>query len=141
MDFDFNNFVAKSEPSWFTLTRPDNGADCTYNGAPVRIAILGPDTPKMVAEENRIQDKRLKTLARTGRMDLNSIELNDEADERALASIIDWDNFAIGGAPIEYSPATAKELITKHRWLRDFWQEKYSQRGNFLGTVGTSPKK
>lgn len=141
MDFDFDNLAASDEAQWFTLTHPSTGADLERNGAPVRIAILGPDTPKMVAYENRVQDKRLQQAGRTGKINLTSAEIDREANDRAAASIAGWENFALGGKELAYSEDEAKSLIAKYRWLRDFWEEKYRQRGNFLGAAASTPKK
>ena len=141
MGFDFSNLAAADEPVWFVLTHPTTGADLERNGKPVRLAILGPDTAKMVAFEARIADRRLQQAGRTGKLTLTAAEIEAEGIERAAASIAGWENFALGGAEIVHSETEAKGLIGKFRWLRDFWEEKYRQRGNFLGTAASTPKK
>jgi hypothetical protein len=141
MDFDFTDLTAKDEPEWFVLVHPATGVDLERNGAPVRLALLGPDTGKMIAFENKISERRLKQVGRTGKLDLLPEEIEADATARAVASIVGWENFALGGDELIYTEATAKDLITSFRWLRDFWQEKFNQRGNFLGTAEISQKK
>lgn len=139
MDFDFNDLAPSNEPVWFTLTNPATGQDAMRGGKPVRIAILGPDTPKMVAFEQRIADGRLQQAGRTGRINITAATVEEEATEKAVASIVGWENFGLAGDDLPYSEAAARELVQKYRWLRDFWQEKFNSRGNFLGTAETSP--
>lgn len=141
MDFDFNDFTPAAAPVWFHLTNPNTGADLYSGGKPVRVAILGPDTPAMDACEKAIQNRRLTQMGRTGRIKMTAEEIDVEAAERCATALAGWENFVAGGAEVPYSPAAAKDLLSRFPWLRSFVEQKYADAGNFLGTAEPLPKK
>lgn len=140
MNFDFDSVPTKEEAVWFTVLHPVTGEDLYRDGDPVRLAILGPDTPKMKAHENKIQDKRFDAIQRTGDVKMNSDLVERESLARAMVSIVGWENFAKGGVALEFNPSNLKELLEGNPWLMRFWEVRYRNAGNFLGTGGSTEK-
>lgn len=137
MDFDFDDISTIDEPVWFQVEHPVTGELLVAKGTtlPVRLALLGPDTTKMKAVENKIQDRRLERVGKTGKLQLTASQIESENRERALASITGWENFRIGGEMAVFSVKALTELFARSPWLERFWEEKYRNAGNFLGSA------
>lgn len=143
-DFDFDDLVPGSAPVWFNLVDPKTDDDAMRNGKPVRLLLMGPDNPEMVAFEAAMQNKRTARAGNnlrklTAALDAETLER--EATARAAKILVGWENLARRGKELNYSPEAAKELVVASRPLRDFILLKYGERGNFLGTAETTPTK
>lgn len=138
MDFDFDDISTIDEPVWFQVEHPVTGELLFANELPVRLAMLGPDAAKMRALENKIQDRRLERVGKTGKLQLTSVQIESENRERILTSIVNWENFVIGGETSAFNVKALAELLIRAPWLERFWEGKYRDAGNFLGSAGST---
>lgn len=114
------------------LVDPSTGDDLVNDGKPIRIFVEGPDTPRMIAVDRKIQQRRLRVAQRTKKIDLDVEDIETETLERIVASITGWENIATGGKPLAYSPEAARDLCEKVPIIRDQVDMFYRDRGNFL---------
>lgn len=138
---DLSELIPTAEPVWFTLTHVSTGADVMSGGKPVRLLLNGPDSPKMLAQERKVQQRRLTQAGRTGRVSLTPDELDSEATEQAVTALAgwEWEGLTIDGSPATFSPEAAAKVVGQVRWIRDWITEKLRDRGNFIGAPETTP--
>lgn len=137
---DLDNLTPSLDAEPMQLVHPATGVDLETDGKPVRLFILGPDTPKMQAIERAIQGKRLKAASRTGKVSLTVEEIEAETIDRLATSIVGWENLQRGGKPLEYSHEEARKLMRDLVWMRDQVDAFGRDRGNFLAASGKTSK-
>ena len=141
---DINDLMPAAEPVWFTLTDL-RGNEMTSEGKPVRLRLHGPDSPVMLAFEQRRTDRQLLVMKRRNKADadVTAAELEAIATDQAVAALADWEwaGLMFDGKPVKFTPENARELVSKVRWIRDWIVDKARDRGNFGRTTAaeTSP--
>lgn len=131
-DLDLGDLRTTNEPRTLQLVHPATGVPLTSGGAPVIVFIRSPQSNEMRGFARSVQNQRLKTAQRLGRMQVTAEEIEEEALQRLALAISGWTNLRIGGKERIYSPEAAKELVRDFVWIRDQVDTFLRDDGNFL---------
>lgn len=129
---DLDDLKPATEARALTLLHPTTGVEMTHDGKPVTLMIQGPQAPDMLAVDRAVQNKRLKTAQRTGRINITSEEIEAETIEKLATSITGWANLQQGGRELVYSHVMARKLMTDYPWMRNQVDQFFRDEGNFL---------
>lgn len=83
--------------------KASDDSDCT-------MTVLGSES-KRYRDAERRQQRRFVKRARTGGGGLSPEEADVEAIELAMAAVVDWHGWEIGGKPAECTPANLREVL------------------------------
>lgn len=124
---DLDLTAAADQGAWLTPVHPKTGEDL-----PIKIHLASADSTRWIEEEARDKDKRLKAMAKVGRMpELSTAEI-EERGIRLLASVtLGWEGIEWEGKPCPFNEQNARVIYRTLRWLRDQVDAFVSDRGNF----------
>lgn len=128
---DFDTVKASESGIKFNVLHPKTKEELVYDGKPVWISLLGPDSEKYKKENNKIINGRIKSNRKGGTITTEVIE----QDNKKLVSMVitGWsDNFGIDGEPLTFSLENAKMLLDAYPWIYDQLNDFLGDRGNFL---------
>jgi len=131
---DLDLTAAADQGAWLTPVHPRTGEDL-----PIKIHLASADSTRWIEEEARDKDKRLKAMAKVGKMpDLTTAEIEERGIRLLAAVTLGWENVEWEGAPCPFNQQNARVLYRTLRWLRDQVDAFVSDRANF-GEVGKAP--
>lgn len=102
------------------------------------LQLLGVDSDAYVARQRALQRGRLARLVVARRIKLTPEELEAEALDLLVTATTGWGGLTAGGQPLNWSPAAARDLYTRHRWIREQADEFIGDRANFLPKSASS---
>jgi len=127
------NVAALSEKGYeFELKLPEVN---TPTGAFIKVRGASSDTvlkyQKRAFNEQQIKENQAKKKNRP--LDPMMIEDYDDASiDSAIVRTIGWRGITDGGVEVEFSPENAKEIYSKHPWIRFAVITESDTMGNFL---------
>lgn len=138
--FDLDNYsvLASSDGVWMELMDPVTETPIiNNNNEPVRIKVVGEDSPSFRAKEREFMNRRLaKNKLKIG----SAEQLESESVETLVACTVAWEGFIRGGTPWEFSKDNARLLYSddKWRWIREQVDKFIGERRNFLQATKTN---
>ncbi|MCR9256271.1 MAG: hypothetical protein NXI16_09270 [Alphaproteobacteria bacterium] len=130
---DFNLTEAQNDGAWLDLRHPRTDAVLTgEDGNPIAIRLAGIDSDRFQDTQLRLQNAKLKRVARRGKVETKAEELREDRVQLVAACTLAFSgNFTYGGAALQASPASAADLYRKERWILEQAEAFIEDRGNF----------
>lgn len=132
--FDLDNFesLASEEGAWMDVCDPATGEPVLNDaGKPVRIRLVGVDSPRYRAKQHEYMNRRLSkmkvNLGTAAQMEADGLDL-------VTACTVGWEGMIKGGKPWDYSPANARALYATPalRFIKEQADTFIGERSNFL---------
>jgi hypothetical protein len=118
---------AAEEGSLLSLKDPAGKALLQDNGNPVTIMLAGTESPRWTKAMDNLQNRLMASKEKRDAHDLR----NDRASLLAAVTL-DWDGIVVDGKPLQYTPAEAKKLYIRFKWLADQVDSFIAAKENFL---------
>lgn len=132
--FDLANYgkLASPEGVWMEVLDPKTETPIrNTEGQPVRILLVGTDSPQFRAKNREFMNRRLKR----NKVALGTAEqLEAEKHETLAACTLGWEGFILNGKEWPFSPENAYSLYANPalRFIREQVDEFVGERANFL---------
>lgn len=106
---------------------------------PLWVAVIGADSDEYQAAVNKAQRKRMERLKGHRRMTLTPEELQEESIDLLVGATRGWRaEMKLDGQDFPaFSPAAAKQLYKRFRWMREQVDAAMGDRANFLPRSAT----
>lgn len=116
-----------------------NNEPLTWQGdegpQPVKISLVCCDS----AEYSNIHKRQVTDIADRASSRKGKIITGESAEKDKLDLLVactkGWAGFTMNGAPFPYSPANARTLYTRYKFIREQVDEFIHERGNFLANA------
>jgi hypothetical protein len=114
----------------------EDGADLILEhpvtGEPLDIIITlaGTDSSSYRMKQKEIQNKRITKMARGKKADFSTSD--EEACDLLAGCTLGWVGIVESGKDVEFSKSNAKDLYTKHLWIREQVDVFIGDRANFF---------
>lgn len=113
------------------------------SGIGATITVCGPQSAAVRAHNEARYDmaRRREAMAKKRGKEVDSIglaEIEGALIDLAVAHTTGWTGFVDGGQPVPFTPQAARDLYTKHPWLRDQVLAEGQELGNFLPKSSSS---
>lgn len=123
---DLTTLAVSSEGSVLTLTHPVTGADL-----PVKITLLGTDSPVFRKAQRAIVNRRLKQAKKPN---LTAEEIEAEGIEALVSCTVSWEGVEIDGKKLDCTPDNVRKVYTDIRlpFIREQVDTFIAERANFM---------
>jgi hypothetical protein len=123
---DLTSLAVSSEGSVLTLTHPVTGADL-----PVKITLLGTDSPVFRKAQRAIVNRRLKQAKKTT---LTAEEIEAEGVDALVACTVSWEGVELDGKKLDCTPENIRRVYTDVRlpFIREQVDSFIAERANFM---------
>lgn len=125
---DLSTLAVSTEGSELTLTHPVTGAPL-----PVKITLLGTDSPTFRKAQRAIANRRLKQAKKTS---ITVEEIENEGIDALVSCTVGWSGVEIDGKKLDFNPENVRKLYTDLRlpFIREQVDAFIAERANFMKT-------
>lgn len=101
---------------------------------PIALILRGIDSGVYRTARRELVKRRQQASSRNnGTLPLEVME--SESLETVLACLVGWEGIVLDGAPVEFSPANARRVLTRLPWLVEQAEGFLHDRGNFIARL------
>jgi hypothetical protein len=136
----FSTKERSEEGAVLTVLDPTSGEPLSDdNGKSVTITLSGVDGAKYRECQNKIQNRRLKSIGRgKTKLELDAAELEKEGLELLASCTLGWSGIVWKGSELPFTVENAKMLYGELGWLREQVDSFIGERQNFFPKAVTS---